>query len=417
MSDTVPPIPPPFGANTSNPNSPIRAGNPTYTINNTTTTSVVHNVVDKNLPQLLDSKGGSHVINVFEFELYLLKILENGTFVPLSPLSTSTNPLPKPQNQWSHVDRRLANQDKRLKNILISCLPNDVMKSVIKCTSAKAIWIDLILANEGPSKTKDTKIAALRLKFNAFKALKEDDSDIEEDQRSSSESLADLNTEFHERALLANQKRLYKRYGRVGSSKKPMGRLNETCFACGKLGNIGAINKGKSEKGLVAESFDWDEELVSFDDEGVATFKALMAIADEELSVGKADAWALGGKGMRKDKISSKEVVFTKSDVSSSKTSHELPSDSESEVKRHGKTTYDVFRGRSLDISYIYAFGCPVHIHNHIDHLEKFDEKADDGFFLGYSLVAKAFRVFNIRRQEMEETYHVTFNEDDEAIS
>nr|GEW86438.1 hypothetical protein [Tanacetum cinerariifolium] len=52
-----------------------------------------------------------------------------------------------------------------------------------------------------------------------------------------------------------------------------------------------------------------------------------------------------------------------------------------------------------------------------MDHLGKFDEKADDGFFLGYSLVAKAFRVFNIRRQEIEETVHVTFSEDDEAIS
>ncbi|GJZ83425.1 retrovirus-related pol polyprotein from transposon TNT 1-94, partial [Tanacetum coccineum] len=49
-------------------------------------------------------------------------------------------------------------------------------------------------------------------------------------------------------------------------------------------------------------------------------------------------------------------------------------------------------RGRSLDISYFHAFGCPMHIHNHRDHLGKFDEKADDGFFLGYSLVAKAFR-------------------------
>ncbi|GJY88049.1 retrovirus-related pol polyprotein from transposon TNT 1-94 [Tanacetum coccineum] len=86
-------------------------------------------------------------------------------------------------------------------------------------------------------------------------------------------------------------------------------------------------------------------------------------------------------------------------------------------VKRHGKTSYDVFRGRSPDISYFHVFGCPVHIHNHRDHLGKFDEKADDGFFLGYSPVAKAFRVFNIRRQEMEETVHVTFSEDDEAIS
>ncbi|GJR97017.1 retrovirus-related pol polyprotein from transposon TNT 1-94 [Tanacetum coccineum] len=86
-------------------------------------------------------------------------------------------------------------------------------------------------------------------------------------------------------------------------------------------------------------------------------------------------------------------------------------------VKRHGKTAYDVFRGRSPDISYFHVFGCPVHINNHKDHLGKFNEKADDGFFLGYSPVAKAFKVFNIRRQEMEETIHVTFSEDDEAIS
>ncbi|GJW62639.1 hypothetical protein Tco_0111974 [Tanacetum coccineum] len=51
------------------------------------------------------------------------------------------------------------------------------------------------------------------------------------------------------------------------------------------------------------------------------------------------------------------------------------------------------------------------------DQLGKFDKKDDDGFFLGYSLVAKAFRVLNIRRQEMKETYHVTLSEDDEAIT
>ncbi|GKC93991.1 retrovirus-related pol polyprotein from transposon TNT 1-94, partial [Tanacetum coccineum] len=62
--------------------------------------------------------------------------------------------------------------------------------------------------------------------------------------------------------------------------------------------------------------------------------------------------------------------------------------------KRHGKTAYDVFRGRSPDISYFHVFGCPVHIHNHIDHLGKFDEKVNDGFFLGYSPVAKAFRQY-----------------------
>ncbi|GKC06021.1 retrovirus-related pol polyprotein from transposon TNT 1-94 [Tanacetum coccineum] len=88
-------------------------------------------------------------------------------------------------------------------------------------------------------------------------------------------------------------------------------------------------------------------------------------------------------------------------------------------VERRNKTLIEaaITIGRSPDISCFHVFGCPVHIHNHRDHLRKFDEKADDGFFLGYSLVAKAFRVFNIRRQEMEETVHVTFSKNDETIS
>ncbi|GJX15305.1 retrovirus-related pol polyprotein from transposon TNT 1-94 [Tanacetum coccineum] len=52
---------------------------------------------------------------------------------------------------------------------------------------------------------------------------------------------------------------------------------------------------------------------------------------------------------------------------------------------------------------------CPVYIHSHKDHLGKFDKKADDGYLLGYSLVSKAFRVFNTRRQQTKETYHITF--------
>ncbi|GKE94142.1 retrovirus-related pol polyprotein from transposon TNT 1-94, partial [Tanacetum coccineum] len=44
----------------------------------------------------------------------------------------------------------------------------------------------------------------------------------------------------------------------------------------------------------------------------------------------------------------------------------------------------------------------PVYIHNYKDHLGKFDEKADDGYLLGYSLVSKAFRVFNTRRQQLK---------------
>ncbi|GKE47001.1 retrovirus-related pol polyprotein from transposon TNT 1-94 [Tanacetum coccineum] len=85
-------------------------------------------------------------------------------------------------------------------------------------------------------------------------------------------------------------------------------------------------------------------------------------------------------------------------------------------VKRHDKTPYEIFRERFPDISYFHVFRCPVFIHNHKDHLGKFDAKADDGYFLGYSFVSIAFRVFNTRRQQVEETYHVTFDESMEAI-
>ncbi|GJT61687.1 retrovirus-related pol polyprotein from transposon TNT 1-94 [Tanacetum coccineum] len=413
MSETIPPIPPPLGTNHGN-------------------------VVSKwNLPQLLDSKGGSHVTNVPAFdkedftswkvrflvfldglEPYLIKTPEDRPFVPLSNMSTSTNPLRKPQNQWTNVEARLANQDKRLKSIIISCLPNDVMKAVIKCKTAIAMWNYLILAHEGPSDTRDTKIAAMRLKFNAFKALEGEKVNgtftrlryllndlenndviipqaeinatfvnslprkwlsmnqtqiawllyVEEDLRSSSELIGDLNAEYHERALLANQKRFYKRSGRVGTARKPIDKSNEFCFACGKQGNFQKEcpsnktstpsyppskkssrpsdnhqkdYKGKY-KGLKAETV--DEESVSSEDEGTTKVKAFMAIAEEEPSVGKADArsgqWveitmkkALGGRGKRKEKISSKEVIFTKADKSSSMSIPEITSESECETQ------------------------------------------------------------------------------------
>nr|GEX89717.1 retrovirus-related Pol polyprotein from transposon TNT 1-94 [Tanacetum cinerariifolium] len=71
---------------------------------------------------------------------------------------------------------------------------------------------------------------------------------------------------------------------------------------------------------------------------------------------------------------------------------------------------------RILDIINFYAFGCLVFIHNRKFHLGKFNAKADDGYFLGYSFVSKALKVCNTRRQQVEETYHVTFEESMEAI-
>ncbi|GJS61231.1 putative ribonuclease H-like domain-containing protein [Tanacetum coccineum] len=56
-------------------------------------------------------------------------------------------------------------------------------------------------------------------------------------------------------------------------------------------------------------------------------------------------------------------------------------------------------------------FGCPVTILNTIDHLGKFDGKTDEGFFVGYSINRKAFRVFNSRKRIVEENLHIRFSE------
>nr|GEV35480.1 hypothetical protein [Tanacetum cinerariifolium] len=43
------------------------------------------------------------------------------------------------------------------------------------------------------------------------------------------------------------------------------------------------------------------------------------------------------------------------------------------------------------------------------DHLGKFDAKGDEGYFIGYSMSSKAFRVFNKRTKKLEENMHVDF--------
>ncbi|GJX26375.1 putative ribonuclease H-like domain-containing protein [Tanacetum coccineum] len=80
-------------------------------------------------------------------------------------------------------------------------------------------------------------------------------------------------------------------------------------------------------------------------------------------------------------------------------------------VKPHNKTSYELFHGRTPTLSFIRPFGCPVTILNTIDHLGKFDGKADEGFFVGYSLDSKAFRVFNSRTRIVEENLHIRFSE------
>nr|GFA25674.1 hypothetical protein [Tanacetum cinerariifolium] len=48
---------------------------------------------------------------------------------------------------------------------------------------------------------------------------------------------------------------------------------------------------------------------------------------------------------------------------------------------------------------------------NTLDNLGKFEAKGDEGYFIGYSMSSKAFRVFNKRTKRVEENLHVEFLE------
>ncbi|KAJ9542614.1 hypothetical protein OSB04_029120 [Centaurea solstitialis] len=80
-------------------------------------------------------------------------------------------------------------------------------------------------------------------------------------------------------------------------------------------------------------------------------------------------------------------------------------------VKSKGKTPYELFKNKKPFIGFFVPFGCPCSILNTKTHLGKFDSKADDGFFVGYSIQSKAVRVFNTVSRTIEESDNVKFNE------
>ncbi|GJY16139.1 putative ribonuclease H-like domain-containing protein [Tanacetum coccineum] len=85
-------------------------------------------------------------------------------------------------------------------------------------------------------------------------------------------------------------------------------------------------------------------------------------------------------------------------------------------AKRKNRTLIEAARTMLADskkpaLSFMRPFGCLVTIFNTLDHLGKFDGKGNEGFFVGYSVNSKAFRVFNSRTRIVEENLHITFLE------
>ncbi|GKC37471.1 retrovirus-related pol polyprotein from transposon TNT 1-94 [Tanacetum coccineum] len=139
---------------------------------------------ESTVPQQVDKKGGSYgaiapklepgkfnkwkkciLFYLAGMEPYYIKCNKDGLFQP----KTDEGAI-KPKIQWALDERRVVVQDQRLKSIIMSCLPDDIMESVISCETTKATWIDLVHNFEGPSDTKENMIINLKLEYQTFKA-------------------------------------------------------------------------------------------------------------------------------------------------------------------------------------------------------------------------------------------------------
>ena len=78
------------------------------------------------------------------------------------------------------------------------------------------------------------------------------------------------------------------------------------------------------------------------------------------------------------------------------------------------KTPYELFNGGKPNINHLRVFGCNCFVlNNGKENLGKFDEKADFGIFIGYSLTSYAHKIYNKRLMTVEESVHVFLDEVD----
>ncbi|GJR93935.1 hypothetical protein Tco_0266109 [Tanacetum coccineum] len=211
----------------------------------------------------------------------------------------------------------------------MSCLPYDIMESVISSETAKATWIDLVHNFEGPSDTKENMIINLKLEYQTFKAkpseshsqtytryktlLNELTNDgvnlskheinvgfvnsLPEKWLTFSQGLRNVN---HTLTLdLANiygrfvyednliqrsqpKQKIQKDYKTEYKKMKAKLALFEASLSTSQ----NPKTSQSKNKGMVVETFDWDEEEVSNDEE-MTQVKVLMVLANNELVVGK----------------------------------------------------------------------------------------------------------------------------------
>ncbi|GJT13291.1 hypothetical protein Tco_0860333 [Tanacetum coccineum] len=232
-----------------------------------------------------------HIIGI---EPQFENIISNGPFVPMAAVQR------KPEAQWTTDERKAANLDQHLKSLIMSVLPDDQMNSVINCLTAKSTWDDLILYHEGTSDVKESRVMDLKLYCNTFKFKEAVQKQLTKLNATNVVRKVILQENASQRLQFLHISHLFQPKLLLSSENKP-GMRNTKHFEAkynkvkAKLALLSSSASAPSSfssknKGRIVESYDWDKEEVSSDDEETKV-KALMALTDEErIFVGKESA-------------------------------------------------------------------------------------------------------------------------------
>ncbi|GKC08189.1 hypothetical protein Tco_0999799 [Tanacetum coccineum] len=460
---------------------------------------------ESTVPQLVDKKGGSYSNIAPRLEPRKFNKLKKRMLYYLTALKTYT--------RYKNLLNELSNDSVTLSKLEINVgFMNNLIEKLLSFSQGlkyanhthtldladihgRFVYEDNLIQRRYPQNKKalitttSTSLISTAFFSNNIVQDFQENSDDEADEIISEEYLRDLELEFHERSLLANSKlsnisSVSKVFQpkftpkHIQSSQQAQSSQNEPkiqkdykaeykkmksklALFEASLSTSQSLKTFQSKnKGLVAKTFDWDEEEAS-DDEEMTQVKVLTALADDKLLVGMNHArngewinitmrkvnillsmdedadWKTYLKYInidlkfveeqRLDPLSKYNKIIQNTKLT--KLNYDLQEQLTEERKVNEKWLTSSKKRHIREPIWYMDSGCSTsmtgvmsYLHKYVeklgpkDHLGKFDATADDGYFLGYSFVPKAFRVFNTRRQQIEETYHVTFNESMETI-
>ena len=115
------------------------------------------------------------LLHLVGIEPYLIDVLTKGPYVPQAPFTGpalanegEVQMVDKPEAQWTDDERKLVNLDNKLRGIIISTLPTNIMKTVIKLASAKLVWDTLCIQFEGTEEVRANKKIDLKRSYETF---------------------------------------------------------------------------------------------------------------------------------------------------------------------------------------------------------------------------------------------------------